>query len=47
MIDGPTRQIGSFMLESVRISFFLPALCFVVIAISDSSAAKLQRHRPA
>ena len=47
MIDGPTRQIGSFMLESVRISFFLPALCFVVIAIYGFLAAKLQRHRPA
>jgi FHS family L-fucose permease-like MFS transporter len=33
MIDGDGFQIGSRMLESVRVSFVLPALCFIVIAI--------------
>jgi FHS family L-fucose permease-like MFS transporter len=33
MIDGEGMQIGSLMLESVRVSFVLPAICFVVIAI--------------
>lgn len=32
MIDGDGMTIGSQILESVRVSFFLPAVCFVVIA---------------
>ncbi len=33
LIDGNGLQLGSLVLEPVRVSFFLPALCFVVIAI--------------
>lgn len=33
MIDGPSLQIAGMTLESVRASFFLPAGCFVIIAI--------------
>jgi FHS family L-fucose permease-like MFS transporter len=32
IIDGDGWQLGSLTLESVRISFLLPALCFVVVA---------------
>ena len=32
MIDGDGWTIGSITLESVRVSFFLPVICFVVIA---------------
>ena len=32
MIDGDGWTIGSMTLESVRVSFFLPVICFVVIA---------------
>lgn len=44
MIDGPSRQIGSMVLESVRVSFALPALCFVVIAIYGFLAAAPRRR---
>jgi FHS family L-fucose permease-like MFS transporter len=33
IIDGPSITIGSWTLESVRASFILPLLCFVLIAI--------------
>lgn len=33
LIDGPSFQLGSMTLESVRVSFVLPAVCFVVIAL--------------
>ncbi len=33
MIDGDGFTLGSLALESVRVSFVLPAICFVVIAI--------------
>jgi FHS family L-fucose permease-like MFS transporter len=33
LIDGDSLQLGGIVLESVRVSFVLPALCFVVIAI--------------
>ena len=49
MIDGPGYQLGSFALESVRVSFALPAVCFVVIAIYGFVANVLDRkpsHRP-
>ena len=45
MIDGSGMQVGSMMLESVRVSFFLPAICFVVIAIYGFLAASIRRHR--
>ena len=32
MIDGNAWTFGSYTLESVRVSFFLPAICFVVVA---------------
>jgi FHS family L-fucose permease-like MFS transporter len=43
MIDGPGWQIAGRTLESVRVSFFLPALCFVVIAVYGFLAEKLER----
>ena len=33
LIDGDGMQIGGMALESVRVSFFLPVLCFIVVAI--------------
>lgn len=33
IIDGQGWQIGARTLESVRVSFFLPAACFVVVAV--------------
>ena len=33
VIDGPEMTIFGQTLESVRISFFLPAVCFVVVAL--------------
>ena len=32
IIDGDGLQMGSLMLESVRLSFILPVFCFVIIA---------------
>jgi FHS family L-fucose permease-like MFS transporter len=46
MIDGPAMTIAGTALESVRVSFFLPALCFVVIAIYGFLAEKLDRKAP-
>jgi FHS family L-fucose permease-like MFS transporter len=47
MIDGPGWQIAGRTLESVRVSFFLPALCFVVIAVYGFLAEKLERKSAA
>lgn len=33
IIDGPSREILGMTLESVRVSFFLPVVCFIVVAI--------------
>lgn len=33
LIDGDGWQLGSLALESVRVSFLLPAACFVVVAV--------------
>ena len=33
IIDGDGMNLFGFALESVRVSFFLPVLCFVVVAI--------------
>jgi FHS family L-fucose permease-like MFS transporter len=44
IIDGPGLQIGSTMLESVRVSFFLPAICFVVIALYGFLSQILERR---
>jgi FHS family L-fucose permease-like MFS transporter len=33
LIDGDSMVIAGQTLESVRVSFFLPLICFVVIAI--------------
>ncbi len=43
IIDGDGMQLGSFALESVRVSFFLPAVCFVVIAIYGFLATRWRR----
>jgi FHS family L-fucose permease-like MFS transporter len=43
MIDGAGLTIGSRTLESVRVSFFLPAVCFVVIALYGFIAATTER----
>lgn len=42
MIDGPGMTIGGTALESVRVSFLLPAACFVVIALYGFLAEKLE-----
>ncbi|MCC5025513.1 MAG: L-fucose:H+ symporter permease [Candidatus Synoicihabitans palmerolidicus] len=41
MIDGDGWTLGSWSLESVRVSFLLPAICFVVIAIYGAMVHKL------
>jgi FHS family L-fucose permease-like MFS transporter len=43
MIDGPGMTIAGQTLESVRVSFFLPAICFVVIAIYGFLAHAMAR----
>ena len=43
MIDGEGMNIMGQALESVRASFFLPAICFVVIAVYGFSAAAMKR----
>jgi len=43
MIDGPGMVIAGQALESVRLSFFLPAICFVVIAIYGFLAHTMAR----
>ena len=43
MIDGDGWTIGSMTLESVRVSFFLPVICFVVIAVYGFLTNKIER----
>lgn len=43
MIDGEGWTIGSMTLESVRVSFFLPVICFVVIALYGFLSNKIDR----
>lgn len=42
LIDGDGLTIGSITLESVRVSFFLPVICFVVIAAYGFLAHKIK-----
>ena len=44
MIDGPAWTIGTTTLESVRVSFFLPVICFVVIALYGFLTNKFERR---
>ncbi|BET66659.1 L-fucose:H+ symporter permease [Opitutales bacterium ASA1] len=43
MIDGPGMELFGTQLESVRVSFFLPVICFVVIAAYGFLAHVLER----
>ena len=43
LIDGDGMQIGGMFLESVRVSFFLPVLCFIVVAIYGFLSNKIDR----
>jgi MFS transporter, FHS family, L-fucose permease len=43
IIDGDGMELGGRMLESIRVSFFLPALCFVVIAAYGFIVAGMKR----
>ena len=43
VIDGPGANLGSIALESVRVSFLLPAVCFVVIAIYGFAMNRSER----
>ena len=43
MIDGEGMTIAGVALESVRVSFFLPAFCFVIIAIYGFLAQVMER----
>jgi FHS family L-fucose permease-like MFS transporter len=43
MIDGPGMTIAGQDLESVRVSFFLPVICFIVIAFYGFLAHALAR----
>ena len=45
MIDGDGFQLGNFALESVRVSFLLPAICFVVIALYGWMAHRINHAR--
>lgn len=49
MIDGEGMTIAGQQLESVRISFFLPVVCFIVIAVYGFLAHGMDRkeHAPA
>jgi len=47
IIDGEGMTIAGMYLESVRVSFFLPALCFVVIAIYGFLANAIDRKQRA
>lgn len=50
LIDGEGMRIGALTLESVRVSFFLPVVCFIVIAIYGFLAQVTERkpsHRSA
>lgn len=43
MIDGEGWSNGSITLESVRVSFFLPVLCFIIIAAYGFLTNKIER----
>lgn len=43
LIDGSGWNIGSLSLESVRVSFILPAFCFVIIAVYGFLANRWDR----
>lgn len=43
IIDGEGMTIGSTMLESVRVSFFLPVICFVVVAAYGFLSERIDR----
>ena len=43
LIDGSGLTVGSLTLESIRVSFFLPAICFVIIAAYGFLTLKLTR----
>ncbi|MCM2374460.1 L-fucose:H+ symporter permease [Aporhodopirellula aestuarii] len=47
MIDGEGMTIAGQALESVRVSFFLPLICFIVIAIFGFSVYLLRRKQAA
>jgi len=49
IIDGSGMIVGGTMLESVRVSFFLPVICFIVIAIYGFLSNRIDRknHAPA
>ncbi len=45
MIDGQGMELFGRTLESVRVSFFLPAICFVVIAIYGFLSNYVEREK--
>ena len=47
IIDGDGMIIGSMTLESVRVSFFLPVLCFVVVATYGFLSHRIDRKENA
>jgi FHS family L-fucose permease-like MFS transporter len=44
IIDGDGMNLFGFALESVRVSFFLPVLCFVVVAIYGFLTSAMKRN---
>ncbi|MCB1123193.1 MAG: L-fucose:H+ symporter permease [Verrucomicrobiae bacterium] len=44
IIDGEGMTLGGMTLESVRVSFFLPVICFVVIAIYGFFSNRIERR---
>lgn len=44
IIDGDSVAIGSTVLESVRVSFFLPVICFVAVAAYGLVSSRQSRH---
>jgi FHS family L-fucose permease-like MFS transporter len=47
IIDGGGMTIGGTMLESVRVSFFLPVICFVVITLYGFLSNRIDRKHAA
>jgi FHS family L-fucose permease-like MFS transporter len=43
IIDGDGMTLGSMTLESVRVSFFLPVVCFIVVAIYGFLSNRIDR----
>lgn len=43
IIDGDGMTFGGIVLESVRVSFFLPVICFIVIAIYGILSNRIDR----